>query len=495
MANEYVRLKEQLKKIKSLSSIVALLEWDQETMMPHKAGSMRAMQLAELKHLVHQKITSRTYENALAKCIDVLTLKPRIKGLDLRNQANLKLLAEEFLKAKKLPSRFVKELATHQSQSTQAWAQAKANNRLTDFLPYLTKMIDLMRRKADFLGYDEHPYDALLNLYEPKMTIKSVDELFHQLIPGLKKITREAMKKGPGASNLSWTMSAEAQLQLCRSLKNSLGLSDDIARLDTSNHPFCESLHPLDIRMTTKIKPEAPLDAIGSTLHEVGHGLYEAGLPIDECELPGGEYCSLGVHESQSRLFETFIGQSLPFMHFLCRNLSSHIPHADPQTLYRHVNIVQPSLIRIESDEVTYCLHIALRYQLEKELIEGTLSARDLPEKWNALMQSHLGLVPPNDATGCLQDIHWSSGLFGYFPTYALGNIYAAMIYEHLQEKFPELAQLIAAGNFTPVVRELTENIYRFGKEKKPQELIESASKRKLSCQPYLNYLERKYLK
>jgi carboxypeptidase Taq len=496
MPKAYEQLKELLKKNKILESITHLLDWDQETMMPKKGIQIRSLQSAELMHLVHQKTTSKTYKTALEKCIDITTAQVHLKELDYREKRNLELLRQDYLKAKKLPGKFVKQLAELRSMSSQIWSKAKEENRFEDFAPYLEKIVKAMQKKAEYLGYKDHPYDALLDLYEPMMTVKELDRLFAELKPGLISLVEEISKqKKPNLEVLKQEVSEEKQLEICRLLKNKLGLKDEIARLDTSSHPFCNSISPLDIRLTTKIKTSKPFDAISSTLHECGHGLYEAGLPYDDFGTPLGESCSLGVHESQSRLFETFIGQSLPFVNFLCKQVDHHMPHLDHQAVFAAINFVEPSFIRIESDEVTYCLHVMLRYELEKKLIEGSLKVKDLPKSWNELMKSYLKIVPESDKLGCLQDIHWSAGLFGYFPTYALGNLYAAALYEHLKIAIHDFDQLIAQGNFDKVLSFLQNHIYRFGREKSPKELIQNAVKKELTCEPYLNYLKNKYRK
>lgn len=496
MEKEYEKLKSLSQKIKILESITHLLDWDQETMMPSKGINIRSKQNAELALIIHQKKTSKSYETALNACINIKSGKIKVKGIDSRQSSCLNLLREDYLKAKKLPAKFVKELAELRSISTQIWAKAKEENRFEDFSPYLDKMIDLMRKQADYLGYEDHPYDALIDLYEPKMTVKSLDKLFKPLKEGLIDITDQIYsQKKPSTSILNRLVAEEVQLKFCRSLLKILGLDENTARLDTSSHPFCNSICPSDVRLTTHIKSNNIFNAISSTLHEFGHALYEAGIPEEEFGLPLGESCSLGVHESQSRLFETFIGQGKHFIHLLKDKLIDVFPNLDVNELYEAINLVEPSFIRIESDEVTYCLHILLRYELEKQLIEGKLKAKDLPKAWNEAMSRYLGITPPNDQKGCLQDIHWSMGLFGYFPTYALGNLYAAQIFERLHLSIKDFENQIAQGHFTQITSWLHNHIYRFGREKAPEELIKNATHKALGCEAYLSYLNQKYLK
>jgi carboxypeptidase Taq len=495
MHKDYEKLLDVLKKTKILESITHLLDWDQETMMPKQGVEIRAKQNAELSFIIHQKKTAKSFENLLAKCISISTGKIKSKNLDPRHQANLQLIREDFIKAKRLPNKFVKDLAELRSLSTQVWAKAKEENKFEDFAPYLEKVIQATRKQADYLQYDHHPYDALLDLYEPKMTTKVVDQLFGTLKSPLLDLTKKLSKQSkPSTAILEQPVDADKQLAFCRSVVEQLGLSQEVGRLDTSSHPFCNSISSQDVRLTTKIHPNAYYNAISSTLHETGHGLYEAGLPKEDFGSPLGESCSLGVHESQSRLFETFIGQGKPFVRYLSKRLKGVVLNHDENELYQAINVVEPSFIRIESDEVTYCLHIMLRYELEKDLIEGKLKVKDLKEAWNEKMQKYLGITPPTDTLGCLQDIHWSMGLIGYFPTYALGNLYAAQLFLEMKTQIKEFDGLVASGEFLPIVEWLHQKIYRFGREKSPQDLIQAATKKQLSCDAYVSYLKEKYI-
>jgi carboxypeptidase Taq len=492
--NPYEKLLAFSKQIHILESINHLLEWDLETMMPKEGIGIRSEQSSELALLIHQKKTAKAYETALSACINLKTLRIKQKGLTPREEAGLLKMQDDFIKAKKLPSKFVKKLTRLKTESSQIWAKARAENRFKDFEPYLEEMVALMRSQAEYLGYEEHPYDALLDLYEPGMTVKHLDKLFRDLKKGLLEITQVLFKRRKaGTSILTKKVDPAAQLEFCRDILKILGLTESMARLDTSSHPFCMTISARDIRLTTKIKPNQFFDAISSTMHECGHGLYESGLPLKDFGSPLGEACSLGVHESQSRLFETFIGQGKPFLKFLKSKISSFYPIEDLDKFYEAINVVEPSLIRIASDEVTYCLHIMVRYELEKKLIEGKLSAKELPKAWKQLMKEYVGVIPENDSEGCIQDIHWSMGLFGYFPTYALGNLYAAQLFEKLHTEFPQLDSSIEKGKFEAVYEWLKTHIYAFGREKSPEALITGATGKKLSAEPYLNYLKKKY--
>jgi len=490
----YTKLCDLLSQNHALETIVRLLEWDLETMMPKEGIHLRAIQIAELSQIIHKKKTSSAFEKALSACISLKTLKIKEKDLSKREEASLHLTAEDFKKNKKLPAKFVKELTQLKAESSQIWAKAREENRFEHFQPHLEKMIAMMRKSADYIGYDEHPYDALLDQYEPHMTVKTLDKVFKELKTGLIEITNVLFNRSKAPSEiLSQTVSHDDQLKFCRSILATLGLSPDIARLDTSSHPFCNSIYSKDIRLTTSIKPHTFFNAIYSTLHECGHALYEAGLPYKDFGTPLGEACSLGIHESQSRFFETFIGQGKPFIHFLTSKLKGLLPNTDVEKMYEAINVVEPSFIRIESDEVTYCLHVMVRYELEKKLLDGSLKVKDLPKAWNELMKLYFGITPPSDKEGCLQDIHWSLGLFGYFPTYALGNLYAAQLHEKLREVHPNFDALVQSGHFEPIINWLQSHIYQYGREKTPEKLVTDATKKPLSAKPYLHYLKSKY--
>lgn len=495
---DYQRLHALSKHTRVLEGIGSLLDWDQETYMPPQAAGIRAEQLKTLAGLIHREKTGRKFTNTLARLIDLKTGQVQAQNLSLAQIAALREWRRNYLKDNALPTSFVEEFAKLTSQSILAWRMAKQQNAFQQFAPFLDRIIYYSRKKADLLGYKDHPYDALLDQYEPDMTTQQVGSLFSELqqkiTPLLKKINQ-----APQVDDrfLMGQWSTDKQLEFSRMLLNAMGHDSNRGRLDLSAHPFSSSSHPTDSRLTTRIHPQSLMSNIFVILHEGGHGLYELGLPPELYGSPLGESRSLGIHESQSRWWETRMGLSKPFWtHFLPllkETFNGQLENVNLEQLYKAINKVEPSLIRVEADEVTYPLHVILRFELEKALIEGSLNVRDIPEAWNAKMQEYLGVTPPTAAEGCLQDIHWSMGGFGYFPTYTLGNLYAAHLFEAFAKQHPNWEARVAAGELDFVRHWLNENIYQHGRRYTSQELLQQATGKEFSAAPYLNYLTDKY--
>jgi carboxypeptidase Taq len=371
---------------------------------------------------------------------------------------------------------------------------------LSDFAPHLKKIVTLCRKKASLLSYEKHPYDALLDLYEPGMTSSYLDPLFERLKPSLTHLLQRIKDKGIQRPELSiHEFPAAKQMHFGKFLLKSLGFSEEMSRLDLSSHPFCNALCPSDVRMTTRIIPNNPLSSIFSVIHEAGHGIYEAQLEEKYFGTPLGSSISLGLHESQSRLWETIFGKSYPFWEhfypFLQKEFPDQLTALSLDDFFCNINHVTPSLIRTESDEVTYCLHVILRYELEKGLIEGSIEVEDLPNLWNDKMRQYLGVSPSCDAEGCLQDIHWSMGGLGYFPTYALGNLYAAQFFECFAKCHPNWAEQIKHGNLEFIKEWLKEHLHKHGRRYTPHEIVQKITGRPLEEKPYINYLESKFKK
>lgn len=495
--NDYQALFALSKKIRHLEGICHLLEWDQETYMPKDASSVRAEQIELMAGIIHAEKTGSHFHQALSSLIDLDTGNI-IPGLSDLEQAALKAWRRDYLKAAALPNDFVKNFARLSSESMTVWAKARKNNDFKSFAPYLEKIISLSRQKADYLGYKEHPYDALLDLYEPEITTNEIASLFGKVKTGVTALLKEIVA-APQIDDtcLHGKFSHAKQLKLGNALLHAMGFDPNKGRLDLSTHPFSATIHPSDSRITTRIHRTSLFDSISTILHEGGHSLYEMGLMPEYYGSPICEALSLGIHESQSRLWETRIGQSKPFWkHFLPLLKKTFKGKLDNVTLdhfYRAINKVEPSLIRVESDEVTYSLHVILRFEIEKQLIEGSLKVADIPEAWNHLMQTSLGITPPNDREGCLQDVHWSMGGFGYFPTYTLGNLYAAQLFEAFAKAFPDWEKRISEGDLLFLREWLQKNIHRHGRTFQANELIEQITGQKLSEKPYLNYLSFKY--
>jgi carboxypeptidase Taq len=479
-------------------SIYLLLEWDQETYMPPKAIEARSNQIELLSGFIHRQKTSPAFKKTLAQLVDLGTGNPLSSHWSLEEAACLRLWHREWEKEAKLPSSFVKECAKSSSASLSAWSDAKKQSNFSLFAPHFEKGVSLARKKAKFIGYKKHPYDALLDFYEPDMTVDTLDPLFQKLKRDLTELLSKIQKaKSSNTLTLPGPFDPEVQMKVGKDLLKALGFSEEISRLDLTSHPFCIGIHPNDTRMTTRIFPDHLISHIFSVLHESGHGLYNTQLPQEYYGTPLCEPLSYGVDESQSRLWETMIGRGLPFWKFFYPVLQKAFPDklgSFPLTdFYRCVNAVQPSYIRVEADEVTYCLHIILRYEIEKALIEGSLQVKDVPSVWNKKMQEVFGITPSHDAEGCLQDIHWAMGGFGYFPTYALGNLFAAQLFDAIKKAEPSLELQIEQGNFAPLRSYLKENIHKHGKIYSAKELIYKATKSTLGTSSYIEYLQKKY--
>lgn len=483
---------------RTLSGIASLIEWDQETHMPPAGAGIRAEQLKTLAGLVHKERTSKKFASALSKLIDLKSGKNLAKGLSEAQQSALKHWRRDFIKDTALPARFVEEFAKLSSQAQLAWRQAKKEDSFQQFAPFLDKIIAMSRKKADYLGYSEHPYDALLDLYEPEMTTKEIRKIFtplrQDIVTLLKKITSS---KQVDDTFLHDKFDHEKQLEFGRRILKDMGYDFSKGRLDLSSHPFSSACHPTDSRVTTRIHPSSVMSNISVVLHEGGHGMYEMGLPVEQYGSPLGESISLGIHESQSRWWETRIGLSKPFwQHYLPllkQQFKGKFDSISLENFYRAINKVEPSFIRVEADEVTYPLHVILRFELEVALIEGKLRVRDLPEAWNAKMQELLGITPSTNAEGCLQDIHWSMGALGYFPTYTLGNLYAAQFFQAFEKQYPKWADKVSKGELTFVKEWLHENVYQHGRRYSSAELIQRISGKPFSAEPYVKYLNAKY--
>jgi len=495
---DYEKLKEQGKEIYTLSSILMLLEWDQETKMPMDGASFRASQIELLSALTHKEKTSDSFKKALEKLIDLETGNIPSNSLDDRKKSSLKEFRRELLKDTKLPSTFVKKFAKANSEGAHAWQKAKADNTFETFLPHLETIVKLNQEKAKLLGYQDHPYDALLDLYEPGMTTQKLDALFGELKPFLTQLSQKLSKaEAKDHSFLSTFFPIDKQMEFCKGLLKEMGVDPKKSRLDTSAHPFCLGVHPSDVRLTTFTSTTAFFTNLSAVMHEGGHALYELGLPSEDFGTPLGAYCSIAIHESQSRWWECFIGQSRCFSEYILSKLHQAFPEelkgVSIDHYYSVINQVKPSLIRVFADEVTYVLHIIMRYEIEKEFLTGSINLKDLPKIWNEKIKESLGIAPKTDQEGCLQDVHWSCGLIGYFPTYALGNLYAGQLFETFKKEYPDFEKRISGGDLSFIRYFLEDKIHRYGRELPPLALIEQATGYPLSPQPYIDYLTSKY--
>ena len=488
------RLRDQLGKISDLNAAQALLGWDQETYMPAGAVEARAQQLATLGRMAHEMFTSEQIGRLLAEC------EPLV--LDLADDSDdarlLRVTRRDYDKATKLPADLVAELAKTTALAQQAWKEARASSDFPHFQPHLERVLELVLRKAEAYGYEASPYDALLDEYEPQMRTARVADIFgalrEQLVPIVQAIgTRPA----PDDAFLHRRYPEQAQLDFGLRVVKRFGFDFDRGRQDRSAHPFSTSFSTTDVRITTRVQPDFLPSALFGTLHEAGHGLYEQGVDPALERTPLAAGTSLGMHESQSRLWENLVGRSRPFWRFYYPRLREVFPEqlgAIPlETFYRGINRVAPSLIRVEADEVTYNLHIMVRFELEVAMVSGELGVAELPEAWNAKMDEVLGLTPRADADGVLQDIHWSLGAIGYFPTYTLGNLISAQLFARASEQIDGLHEQLAAGRFDALLGWLRDRVHRHGRKFTASELLHAITGGDLEAESWLAYIRRKY--
>lgn len=495
-ADAYADLLRRTKEVALLNSCSAVLQWDQQTYMPKHGAALRGEQVALLAALAHDKLTDPAVGDLLA----AVEGSPAVADTDSIVAADARELRHGYDRATKLPKRLVEELARVTTQAQEAWVGARAQNDFPAFRPWLEQVLKLKREEADAVGYQGHPYNALLDEYEPGATADEITALFagltQELVPLIRSIG-ESPKK-PDRSVLERDYPADRQKVFAEAAAAAVGFDFAAGRLDTTAHPFCSGFGPGDCRITTRYNPRFFPEAFFGVLHETGHGLYDQNLPADRFGTPAGTFCSLGIHESQSRLWENQVGRSRPFWdHFFPRLKQTFPAAADvpPDTFFFAINDVRPSFIRVEADEATYNLHVALRFELELDLLSGSLAAADLPGAWNERFTKLFGLTPPTDREGCLQDIHWSFGGVGYFPTYTLGNLYAAQLMDAARRALggADLDADFRRGDFSRLKDWLVANVHRHGRRFRAAELCRRATGRPLDAAPFLAYLREKY--
>jgi carboxypeptidase Taq len=493
----YAELIRRSKELGVLNSCAAVLSWDQQTYMPPKGASLRGEQMAFLATLAHQKLTDPVMGDLLA----AVEASDLVQDPTSATGANVRELRRAFQRATKIPQSLVEELARVTTAAQQAWEEARRTNNFALFRPHLERVVELKRQEADAVGFQDHRYNALIEEFEPGTTVARLRELFagltRDLVPLIRKIT-ESPKK-PDRSVLHREFPVERQKLFAEAAAVAFGFDFAAGRLDTTAHPFCSGFGPGDCRITTRYNPQFFNESFFGVLHETGHALYEQNLPSEHFGTPLGVACSFGIHESQSRLWENQVGRSRPFWdHFfprLVQTFPGPLAGVNLETWYFAVNDVQPSLIRVEADEATYNLHIALRFELELALLSGDLAVADLPGAWNERFEALLGLPVPSDSRGCLQDIHWSFGGIGYFPTYTLGNLYAAQFMAAAKRQLgaENLEEDFRRGQFGRLRDWLAEHIYRHGQRYQAGDLCQQATGSQLSVQPFLHYLNEKF--
>jgi carboxypeptidase Taq len=489
-------LKQRLAQLSDLAHAMALAHWDQQTMMPRRGGEARAESLATLTRITHEMFV----DDETGRLLEAAAAELNGADPDADDTRLITLVRRQWDKARRVPTELAAELARAASVGQEAWIVARADSDFDSFAPYLERNFELARRYVDChmsSGEFACAYDVLLDDYEPRMPTTEVADLFDQLKAELVPLIATVAAAGPvDDAPLHAEFPVAAQRRLVRDVVALMGFDDAGWRLDDTVHPFATRIGGGDVRITTRWDERFfPMGLYGA-MHECGHGLYEAGLPPTLRRSPLGAAESLGLHESQSRLWENMVGRGRPFATVLAPLIAKlaggELAAIEPDGLYRAVNTVRPSFIRVEADEATYALHIILRFELEQALIDGTLSVRELPEAWNARFEDYFGLKVTNDADGVLQDVHWSAGLIGYFPTYALGNLIAGQLWERARADLSGLDDELAAGELGALREWLRQHVHRYGSKFTTKELLIREAGGPVSVTPFTNYLKAK---
>lgn len=503
MHSAYKRLLKRTKDLIVLQSVESIIQWDMETMMPPKAVEQRSQQLALLSRISHKMSTAPE----IGKLLNVILASPQYDALTEVEKRNVYLIKKNYDEQTQLPEKLVAETAKQQAITVNVWKNAKATKNYNLLKPELQKLVNLNRKKAEILmkvKATATPYDALIDLFEPKMTTTTIITIFTQLQKGLTTLLRKIQNapNQPNTAILQRRIPIETQRQIAKALTEAVGydsISPNAAgRIDETEHPFTSGYYD-DVRITTHYYPEDFASSIFSVLHEAGHALYEQGLRQEWKYQPVGASCSSGIHESQSRFIENIIGRSQEFWtSFLPKLKKITEPSSAPLELdpFVHaINHVKPSKIRVEADEVTYCLHIIIRFQIERDLFRDKIEVNELPEMWNQKYKENLGLRIENDSEGVMQDTHWANGFYGYFPSYALGNIYSGQILAALANDIKDWRSQLAQGNLKNIKDWLITNIHSYGALYDPTDLTRRVTGKKLDAEPYLQYLQEKYSK
>jgi carboxypeptidase Taq len=494
-ASAYEELRGRLGEIADLRRAASLLFWDSRTKMPRTGAEPRAEHMSTLIGVMHERMVSEE----LGKLLENLEGWGAEQPYESDEASTIRTALRDWRKSRRVPTALATEIAAAESLAESAWERARAESDFPAMVPHLHKLVELKRRLIDCFDDYEHPYDVLLDNFEPGMTVARVRPLLTSLREGLTELLGRIADSDAELDDscLHGEFDLDVQRRLGRALCELMPLREGGWRLDETAHPFAGALAPSDVRLTTRYEPAYLGTTIWSIVHEAGHGIYESGMPDELRRSPIGEPQSLGLHESQSRLWENWVGRGRPFLRGLQPLLAEHFPAAfaevDGEGLYRAANAVRPSLIRVEADEVTYNLHIAIRFELEVSLFEEALTVEDLPEAWSARYQEYLGLDVPSHADGVLQDVHWYGGGFGYFPTYSLGNIVAAQLWNAATAELPDLDSRLEVLELEPLRAWLAERLYSLAGRFEPLETIERAIGGGLDVEPLLAHLNAKY--
>ncbi len=483
-----------LSEIGKLDSAASLLAWDERTYIPEKAHEARSDVLGKLSKMSFELFTS----DKMGEYLERLSEAELFSSLGEVDQASVRRVRKDYRRFRAIPPALYEQYTIDRSRSEFAWEKARAEDNFAAFEPHLTKMVDYARQFAELFGYEENPYDALLEDYEPGMTaaeLKTIIEpLRSQLVPFVQQLLSEGTP--PDNSFLHGNFPTEKQKALSLQVLKAMHYDFDAGRLDVTVHPFTTRIGPNDTRITTRYLEDNLLSSLFSSIHEGGHALYDQGIPKELTWSGLDDGASMGIHESQSRMWENMIGRSQEFWTFFYPTLVETFPQfADVplDSFYRATNRVAPSLIRIEADEVTYNLHIMLRFELEEALLNRRIEVKDLPDLWRDAMKRYLGVVPESDANGVMQDVHWAGGLIGYFPTYMLGNLYAAQIFHTAQQEIDDLPGKIRRGELLPLREWLREKIHRFGRIYEPKDLLQQVTGEGPNSQYFIDYVRTKF--
>lgn len=489
------RFMNRLREIKGYEEALAVLYWDLRTGAPRKGIGQRSQVIGMLSTESFKLTTSEE----MGQWLEQLSQPEQQSALSAIEKRCVEVMRRKYERSTKIPMDMYKEYVTLASESESIWEEAKDANHFAKFQPYLERIVSFNQQFVELWGYEENRYDALLDDYEPGMTVRKLDELFGALRERLVPLVAAVKESGinPNSDFLKQHFNKQKQRAFSEHILKQIGYDFAAGRLDESVHPFATGLNPGDVRITTNFKPNDLAFALFGTIHECGHALYEQNIAPALIGTPLSDGASMGIHESQSRFWEIIVGSSLPFWKRYMGDLHHYFPgqleQIDAEAFYRAINKAQPSFIRIEADELTYNLHILIRYEIEKLLINEQIKVADLPQIWNAKYKEYLGVEPRNDAEGVLQDVHWSDGSFGYFPSYSLGNMYAAQFANTLRRELPQFDSLIEQGDFTPIKDWLTEHIYQHGLLLTPAEIVQGVTGESLNGAYLMDYLETKY--
>jgi len=494
MSEKLQQLKERLGEVDDIGHASSVLSWDQQVNMPPQGNEARGQQLATLNKIAQEKFIA----DEVGRLIE--DLKQEFDGTDPDSDdaALIRVASRNYDKARRVPPEFVSEQALVSAKAFEAWMEARSKSDFSIFRPHLEKNVELVHKYVSFFPPGDHPYDTLLDDYEPGMKTEEVKAIFDGLRPKQVKLLKAIAASRQVKADFVFKKYNEKKLMdFGEAVITKFGYDWNRGRQDKAPHPFQTTFSVDDVRITTRFESDNPLATLFSTMHEAGHAMYEQGSnpAFERTPLSGGT--SLAVHESQSRMWENLVGRSMPFWeHFypsFKKTFHAQLDGVSLKTFYKGINQVEPSLIRVNADEATYNMHIMLRLELEIGMVEGTIAVKDLPEIWNTKMEEYLGITPPDDAHGVLQDIHWAYGAIGYFSTYALGNLVSAQLWEKIRKDIRDLDSQISSGNFTELLGWLRKNIHQYSHKYEPQVLMEKVTGSRITPEPYVRYLTKKY--